>query len=103
VSGYALGRGAESDLDAIWEYIAQDDVDPDDRWIAKLFDAFEAAGQTPGMGPARADLTPSPLLFGSIDTYVVIYRAQGRPVEIVAFTLAGYPGVRAADVYPAND
>jgi plasmid stabilization system protein ParE len=31
VSGYVLGRGAESDLDEIWEYIAQDNIDAADR------------------------------------------------------------------------
>jgi plasmid stabilization system protein ParE len=53
VSGYVLGRGAESDLDAIWEYIAQDNVDASDRWMGKLFDAFEFLGQSPGIGHKR--------------------------------------------------
>jgi plasmid stabilization system protein ParE len=52
-SGYVLGRGVETDLDAIWEYIVQDDVDAADRWIAKLFDAFECLGQSPGIGHKR--------------------------------------------------
>ena len=86
MSGYVLGRGAESDLDAIWEYIAQDSIDAADRWIAGLFDAFEALGQTPGMGHTRADLTPLPLLFWTVGAYLIIYRAEGTPVEIVAMT-----------------
>lgn len=40
-------------LDDIWEYIAADTIDAADRWIGKLFDAFEALGQTPGMGHRR--------------------------------------------------
>jgi len=28
-------------------HIAADNPDADDRWIGKLFDAFEAVGQTP--------------------------------------------------------
>jgi plasmid stabilization system protein ParE len=44
VSGYALGRDAEIDLDEIWEYIAADSVDAADQWFEKLFDAFEALG-----------------------------------------------------------
>jgi plasmid stabilization system protein ParE len=66
VSTYVLGRGLESDLDEIWEYIARDNVEAADRWIAKLFDAFELLGQSPGIGHMRTDLTPYPLLFWSV-------------------------------------
>ena len=52
MTGYILGAAVEFDLDEIWEYIAADNIDAADRWIGKLFDAFEALGQTPGMGPA---------------------------------------------------
>jgi plasmid stabilization system protein ParE len=38
------------------------------------------------MGHTRADLTPLPLLFWAVGTYLIIYRAQRRPVEIVAVT-----------------
>jgi plasmid stabilization system protein ParE len=86
VSGYVLGRGAESDLDAIWEYIAQDNVDAADRWIGKPFDAFEWLGQSPGIGHKRADLTPLPLLFWAVGMYLIIYRAERSQVEIVAVT-----------------
>lgn len=36
-----LGRGVQTDLDEIWEFIALDDVDAADRWVRKLLDAFE--------------------------------------------------------------
>ncbi|MGO9258426.1 MAG: type II toxin-antitoxin system RelE/ParE family toxin [Bryobacteraceae bacterium] len=62
MSGYVLGAEAEFDLDEIWEYIAADNLDAADRWIGKLFDAFEALGQTPGMGHRRGDLTAYPVL-----------------------------------------
>ena len=50
MSDYILSAAAEFDLDEIWEYIAADKIDAADRWIGKLFDAFEALGQTPTMG-----------------------------------------------------
>jgi len=50
VSDYVLSVDADFDLDDIWEYIAADSIDAADRWIGKLFDAFEALGRTPGMG-----------------------------------------------------
>jgi plasmid stabilization system protein ParE len=39
---YVLGSAALLHLEAIWEYIATDSIEAADRWIAKLFDAFEA-------------------------------------------------------------
>lgn len=57
MSGYVLGADANLDLDEIWEYIAADNTEAADRWIGKLFDAFEALGRTPGMGHKREDLT----------------------------------------------
>jgi plasmid stabilization system protein ParE len=86
VTGYVLSVDADLDLDDIWEYIARDNIDAADRWIAKLFDAFEALGRTPGMGHTREDLTPHPVRFWPVGAYLVIYRAERRPIEIVAVT-----------------
>jgi plasmid stabilization system protein ParE len=81
-----LSEGVESDLDAIWEYIAQDTIDAADRWIGRLFDAFEAIGRTPGVGHRRGDLTDLPVLFFPVGAYLIIYRESGAAVEIVAVT-----------------
>ena len=84
--GYVLGVDADLDLDEIWEYIAADNVDAADRWIGKLFDAFEALARTPGMGHKREDLTDYPVVYWPVGSYLIIYRAEHRPVEIVAVT-----------------
>ena len=86
MSNYILGSGVERDLDIIWEYIAEDNLDAADRWIAKLFDAFEALARTPGIGHTREDLTSYNVLFWPVGSYLVIYRAERRPIEIVAVT-----------------
>jgi plasmid stabilization system protein ParE len=72
VSDYVLSLDAEFDLDHIWEYIAADSIDAADRWITKLFDAFEALAQTPGMGHHRDDLTSYPVLFWPVGAYVIV-------------------------------
>ena len=53
MSGYVLGGDADQDLDEIWEYIAEDNVDAADRLIAKLFEAFEELARILGMGHKR--------------------------------------------------
>jgi len=83
---YVLSTGAELDLDEIWEYIAQDNIDAADRWIGKLFDAFEALARNPGMGHKREDLTAYPILFWPVGAYLILYRVQSERIEIVAVT-----------------
>jgi toxin ParE1/3/4 len=86
VSGYVLSVDADLDLNEIWEYIAQDKIDDADRWIAKLFDAFEMLAQTPRIGHTRGDVTDSSVLFWPLGAYLIIYRADRQPIEIVAVT-----------------
>jgi toxin ParE1/3/4 len=86
VSGYILSVDADFDLDEIWEFIAADDIDAADHWIERLFDAFEALGQTPGMGHRREDLTSRQVLFWPVGVYLIIYRAERLHIEIVAVT-----------------
>jgi plasmid stabilization system protein ParE len=83
---FVLSVAAELDLNEIWEYIAQDNLDAADRWIAKLFDAFQSLAQTPAMGHRREDLTALPVLFWPVGAYLVLYRVQGVCIEIVAVT-----------------
>ena len=86
MNGYILSADADFDLDEIWEYIAGDSIDAADRWTKKLFAAFEGLAARPGIGHKREDLTPYPVLFWPVGAYVIIYRAERTPIEIVAVT-----------------
>lgn len=86
MSGYILSTDAALDLDNIWEYIAADSIDAAGRWIEKLLDAFEALARTPQMGHKREDLTAYPVRFWPVGSYLIIYRAERLPVEIVAIS-----------------
>lgn len=83
---YVLSVPAELDLDEIWNYIAQDNIDAADRWINTLFDAFSSLAQTPGMGHKREDLTAFPILFWPVGAHLILYRVQKELIEIVAVT-----------------
>lgn len=86
MKNYVLSPGADGDLDEIWEYIAQDDVDAADRWIEKLFNAFDMLASNPGIGHTRADLTDYPVLFWPVGAYLIVYRRPKQHVEVVAVT-----------------
>ena len=83
MSRYVLSRAAEKDLDAIWEYIATDSIDAADRLITTVFDAFERLARNPGLGHTRKDLTRLPILFWPVGSYLVIYRSERRPLQVV--------------------
>jgi len=68
VTQYVLSEGADRDLNGIWEYIAEDNVDAADHWMSRLFDAFDAIAATPGIGHKREDLTAHPVQLGVIAT-----------------------------------
>ena len=86
MSGYILSPDADQDLTDIWDYIAADSIDAADRWIEKLFDAFESLAQHPQLGHKREDLTSYPILFWPVSAYLILYRVQSESVEIVAVT-----------------
>lgn len=84
MSGYVLSREADRDLDELWDYIAEDSVDAAEHLIANLFDAFESLARNPGIGHTRKDLTRHAVLFWPVGNYLVIYRAERSPIQIVA-------------------
>ncbi len=86
MSKYVVSAEAKTDLAEIWEYVAQDNLDAADRWIARLREAFESLARAPGIGHKREDLTSLPVLFWPVGAYMVIYRTRRKRVEIVAVT-----------------
>ena len=91
--GVAAGRAICERLrhhghEVITAHLLEDDVDTADRWVGKLFDAFETLGKSPGIGHKREDLTAYPILFWPIGNYLIIYRvvSASAPIEIVAIT-----------------
>jgi len=82
-SGYDLSEDAREDLRNIWEFIAEDSLDAADRVIAELFEAFEGLVKMPGKGHQRQDLTDKPVLFWPVRSYLIIYRPDKDPLEVI--------------------
>ena len=57
MSGYAFHPDAFADLDEIWEYIAQDNVDAADRVLADIHSTLTMLAGSPQIGHRRPDLT----------------------------------------------
>jgi len=86
MSGYFLKEGVPEDLEIIWDSIAQDKVFAADRWIERLYEAFETIARRPAIGHLRKDLTSLPILFWPVGAYLILYSINGELVEILAVT-----------------
>ena len=90
--GYDFHPEAEIDLDAVWEYIAEDaraSLSNDNPEAAdRIIDAIEATIKAlvpfPHQGHRRPDLTSRPLRFTNIGNYLIAYAPDKRPLWIVA-------------------
>jgi toxin ParE1/3/4 len=85
VSDFVLAPVARDDLHEIWVYYAIEihNVDVADRIRDELFQAFNELVKMPGMGHYRGDLSTESLRFWRVRDYLVIYRSEKRPLEIV--------------------
>jgi plasmid stabilization system protein ParE len=84
MSGYQLHPEAYTDLDAISEYIAEDNPAAASRVITDIFDAIRSLVQFPHKGHRRIDLTSRPLRFWRVRDYLITYAYQERPLWVVA-------------------
>ncbi len=94
MSQYILAPVVHTDLSDIWLRIAEDNIEAADRVIDALYAAFVKLAQMPGMGHRRHDLTSEPLRFWPIFNYLIIYRPETDPLEIVR-VVSGYRDVAA--------
>jgi plasmid stabilization system protein ParE len=85
MSGYAFHPDAFADLDEIWEYIAQDNIDAADRVLADIHTVLRNLATSPHIGHRRPDLTARPLRFHVVrDEYLIAYAPDESPVWVVA-------------------
>ena len=80
---------ARRDLLAIWEFIAQSDLDAADRVEREIEQALVLLSNNPELGHVRRDLTSKPVRFWAIYSYLIIYDPTARPLEVVR-VLSGY-------------
>jgi antitoxin ParD1/3/4/toxin ParE1/3/4 len=84
VRGYLVSPEANSDIFQIWRWIAKDSVERADRVDAELHDVFEALARMPRLGHRREDLTPRPVLFFPLYSYLIVYQPDVDPIRIMA-------------------
>jgi antitoxin ParD1/3/4 len=84
MSGYILHPDAYTDLDDIWEFIAEDSLDAADRVREEIYHAILALVPFPRQGHRRTDLTSRPLRFWRVRDYLIAYAPDEKPLLVVA-------------------
>jgi toxin ParE1/3/4 len=97
VSGYILHPQVYVDLDEIWEFIAEDNLDAADRVREDIYQAILALVPFPHQGRRCPDLTSRPLRFRRVRDYLIAYAPDETPLLVVAvFHTSRSPRVLAA-------
>lgn len=83
MSRYRLTPSAARDVDAIYEHIAADNLPAAGRILNRFSQTFRKLADMPGMGHLREDLSDEPFRFWSAGSYLIIYRPETDPLEIL--------------------
>jgi plasmid stabilization system protein ParE len=83
VAGYYLVQDAETDLNSILDYIAEDSVPSAIKVQERFLEIFRLLADNPDAGHFREDLTLRPVRFFPVYSYMVVYLTDTNPVEIV--------------------
>lgn len=85
MTDYVLAPAAVEDLDEIWLHIAGDSVDAAERVLDELEAACVLLAARPHAGHLREDLADASVRFWPVRSYLVVYRPDRVPLEIVRF------------------
>jgi toxin ParE1/3/4 len=85
----------QADLDAIWDFIAADNMTAADRLLDRVGAAIEMLAHNPRAGRERPELAPSLRSF-PIGNYVIFYLPLDKGVDVVR-VLSGYLDIDATD------
>lgn len=83
MSRFRLTPAAKTDLAEISDYIARDSPRAAKRVRGELRAAMARLAEMPTMGHLREDLTSAPVRFWSVYSYLIVYRPDTRPIQVL--------------------
>lgn len=84
MTGYDFHPEALVDLNAIWEFIAEDNLDTADKVVADILATIDALVPFPHQGHRRPELTSRPLRFSRVYDYLIAFAPDEKPLWIIA-------------------
>lgn len=84
MTGFSLAPEARSDIQEIWTYIADDNLEAAGRVRRAFLEACRLLAIHPRVGHKRADLTTrGDVLFWPVYSYLIVYRPRTKPIQIL--------------------
>lgn len=83
MKSFVLTPKAEDDLNQIWNYIADDNIEVADRILDALEDAFIKLTKIPGLGHTRKELADTRHRFFVVYSYLIVYRHEAECLQII--------------------
>ena len=80
---FILTPRAKQDLNDIWDYIANDNIEAADRVLDALDNAMIKLAKNPGIGHRRDELTDKRHRFLLVYSYLIVYRHETKPLRII--------------------
>ncbi len=80
---FVLTKRAKQDVDEIWDYIAIDNGEAADRVMQALEEGMLRLAKNHGTGHWREELTDKRHRFLLVHSYLIIYRPNTKPLQIV--------------------
>lgn len=81
---FILAPEAADDLMAIWRHIRiESSLEMAERVEEAIRARIVQVAKMPGIGHERRDLTKAPVRFFPVYSYLIVYRTDRRPVQIV--------------------
>ena len=80
---FILTPRARQDLNDIWDYIANDNIEAANRVLDALDNAMIKLAKNPGIGHRRDELTDKRHRFLLVYSYLIVYRHETKPLQIL--------------------
>ena len=80
---FVLTPQAKQDVNDICDYIANDSIDAADRVLEALDNAMRRLAKSPGIGHWREELTGKQHRVFLVYSYLIVYRHQTKPLQII--------------------
>ena len=80
---FVLTPRAKQDVNDIWDYIADDNIEAADRFLMRSTTRWSSWRKNPGIGHWRKELTYKRHRFFLVYSYLIVYRHQTKPPQII--------------------
>ena len=80
---YVLTPSAKRDVNDIWDYIANDNIEAADRVLDALESAMVKLAKNPNIGHWREELSDKRHRFFLVYSYLIVYRREAKPLQTV--------------------